>query len=84
MSLSATIILQGARVRDLVKFSAENYALGITYMFQLKWKSLDINGIPKVTTLLPSSLVTHGEMYYMFINTRDDLELESNPSQMVL
>jgi hypothetical protein len=75
---------EGARVRDLVKFAAENYALGNTYMFQLKWKSLDINGIPKVTAFLPSSFVTHGEMDYIFINTRDDLELESNPSQMVL
>jgi hypothetical protein len=59
-----------ARVRDLVVFAAENYALGNTYMFQLKWKHLDINGIPKVTTLLLSSLVTHGETYYMFIITR--------------
>uniref|UniRef100_A0A914PQX7 Uncharacterized protein n=1 Tax=Panagrolaimus davidi TaxID=227884 RepID=A0A914PQX7_9BILA len=75
---------EGARVRDLVKFAAENYALGSTYMFQLKWKTLDTGGLPKSTILLPSSLVTHGEMYYMFINTRDDLELEFDSSQMVL
>uniref|UniRef100_A0A914PXB4 Rubisco LSMT substrate-binding domain-containing protein n=1 Tax=Panagrolaimus davidi TaxID=227884 RepID=A0A914PXB4_9BILA len=42
------------------------------------------DGLPKSTTLLLSSLVTHGEMYYMFINTRDDLELELDPLQMVL
>uniref|UniRef100_A0A914PP31 Uncharacterized protein n=1 Tax=Panagrolaimus davidi TaxID=227884 RepID=A0A914PP31_9BILA len=73
-----------ARVPDLVKFAADNYALGNIYMFQLKWKTLDINGMPTIATLLHSPLVTHGEMYYMFINTQDDLELELNPSQMVL
>jgi hypothetical protein len=53
-------------------------------MHQLKWKTLDINGIPTITTLLPTSLVTHGEKQYMFINARDDLELDLDPSQMVL
>jgi hypothetical protein len=57
---------EGARVRDLVNFTAENYALGNDYMFQLKRKTLDTNGTPKITTLLPSSLLTHGEMYYMY------------------
>uniref|UniRef100_A0A914QHX2 Uncharacterized protein n=1 Tax=Panagrolaimus davidi TaxID=227884 RepID=A0A914QHX2_9BILA len=50
-----------ARVRDLVNFAADNYAFGDTYMFQWKWKTLDITGIPKITTILLSSLFTHGK-----------------------
>uniref|UniRef100_A0A914QNG5 Uncharacterized protein n=1 Tax=Panagrolaimus davidi TaxID=227884 RepID=A0A914QNG5_9BILA len=61
------IFEEEARGPDLVKFAADNDALGNTLLFQLKWITLDINGIPTITTLLPSSVLTHGEMYYMFI-----------------
>jgi hypothetical protein len=70
--------------RDLVNFVADTYALHGAYMFQIKWKSSDMNGKPKITTLVPMSPVTNGETYYFIISTLDECEVEITPSQMVL
>jgi hypothetical protein len=55
--------------RDLVNFVAGSYALHGAYMFQIKWKSSDMNGKPKITTLVPMSPVTNGETYYFIISS---------------
>uniref|UniRef100_A0A914Q1Y8 Uncharacterized protein n=1 Tax=Panagrolaimus davidi TaxID=227884 RepID=A0A914Q1Y8_9BILA len=74
---------ENVRARDLVHFVTDSYALHSDYMFQIKWKSSDVNGKPKISTLVPMSPVTDGETYYFIISTLDECEVEINPSQMV-
>jgi hypothetical protein len=59
---------ENVRARDLVNFVTDSYALHGAYMFQIKCKSSDINGKPKITTLVPMSPVTNGETYYFIIS----------------
>uniref|UniRef100_A0A914Y9J8 C2H2-type domain-containing protein n=1 Tax=Panagrolaimus superbus TaxID=310955 RepID=A0A914Y9J8_9BILA len=74
---------KNACARDLVEFVADECALDSGYMFQLKCKTLDINGQQKITTLVPVSPVNDGETYFLIISTLDECETEINPSQMV-